>query len=227
MTKGMIKIDFHVHTTSSLDSTIKVQELAKKAGMLGIIPAITDHSSMGAIAKFRETGVPFIPGEEIRTERGDLIGIYLSEEIKPYTPFADALDIIKEQGGLSCLPHMYDITRKGCGDFEPAEKADIVEGFNARCILDGYNQSAIDFAKKHGKPIVAGSDAHFILEFGRTYTLLPEFDIEDPKALLRALKSGMVELVGRKAPFYVHGPTNIVGIGRRIKAAIGMEKDIK
>ena len=39
-------MDFHVHTKHSPDSIIEPKDLVKKALSLGIIPAISDHSSI-------------------------------------------------------------------------------------------------------------------------------------------------------------------------------------
>ena len=215
-----MKIDFHVHTNSSLDSSIKPGELAKKAEPLGIIPAITDHNTTESWKKMKST---FIPGEEIRTTAGDLIGLFLTEEIPKHLSFEETIDKIKEQGGLSYLPHMYDKTRYGCGD-EFADLIDIIEVFNGRC-LDVFNELAAKTAKTLDKPGAAGSDSHFLFEFGRTYTEVPEFDMENPKELLEALENA--KITGKKAPFYVRGTTTLVKMGRKIGRKIGLGKAIK
>lgn len=221
-----MKIDFHVHTNFSLDSTIKVKDLAKKSEEFGIIPAITDHSTIAAGAKFRKTGAKFIQGEEIRTDCGDLIGLYITEEIEKHIPFPDAIDRIKEQGGLSYLPHMYDKTRYGCGD-EYAELVDIIEVFNARCLGDSFNEMAAETARRLGKPGAGGSDSHFLLEFGGTYTELPDFDIGNPKELMKALNNKETRIIEKKAPVYVRGPTAMYKAARKLKKKLGIGKDIK
>ncbi len=219
-----MKIDFHVHTNFSIDSTIKVSGLSQKSKQLGIIPAITDHSTIAANREFRKTGAPFIPGEEIRTDCGDLIGLYLNEEIERKIHFPEAIDRIKEQGGISYLPHMYDTTRYGCGD-RYAHLVDIIEIYNARCLDNRINEKAAETAMKLGKPGAAGSDAHFLFEFGKTYNELPDFDIENPKELMKSLEK--VKITGKKAPFYVRGPTAVYKTLRKIKKKFRMGKDIK
>ncbi len=204
-----MKVDFHVHTNFSFDSTIKVQELMLKAEKLGIIPVISDHNTTAACNEA-------IPAEEIRTLSGDLIGLYLTEEISPKLSFEETIDRIKEQGGLAYLPHMYDMGRHGCGD-EYAGLVDIIEIFNARCLDNKLNEMAAETARELNKAGAAGSDSHFLFEFGRTYTELPEFDIENPNELLKALTSGKSRIICRKAPFYVRGPTTVVKFGRRLR----------
>jgi len=200
---------------------IEPRHLASMSERLKIIPAICDHNTTAAHAKMRSLGAPFIPAEEILTERGDLIGLYLSEAIKKKTPFSEALDLIHSQSGLSYLPHMFDITRKGAGEPPKAlwKKIDIVEAFNARCVLQSYNQKAEAFAEKSRVPVAAGSDSHFLFEFGKTYAEIPSLEasgLDDPKALLRALKSRTTRLVRHPAPFYVRGTTKAISIVRKI-----------
>jgi predicted metal-dependent phosphoesterase TrpH len=219
-----MKIDFHVHTKSSIDSTIDPKALAKKSAELGIIPAIADHSSIGSHAMMRALKAPFIPAEEIFTDKGDLIGLYLSELIPKKTPFLEAIDQIRAQGGLAYIPHMFDYGRSGkhAGEDEAA-KADIVEVFNARCMRKEYNEKAAAFAKRHILPGAAGSDSHFFFEFGSTYTDLPGLepdDIGSPKALLKALKGRTARLETRTAPFFVRGTTTIVAMTRRLTRAL-------
>lgn len=210
-----MKIDFHVHTSYSIDSIIQPKELAKKSKSFGIIPAITDHDSMESHAEMRSIGSKFIPGEEIRTDKGDLVGFYLNESIAKYTPFMEALDKIHEQGGLSYLPHMYETTRSGAvPDEHETKKIDIVEVFNARCLDQKFNTMAKQFAEKNNILQAAGSDSHFLFEFGNTYTEVPDFDLESPKQLLKALQKAT--FVTKKAPFFVRGPTALVGIGKKL-----------
>jgi len=218
-----MKVDFHVHTNFSIDGMIKVKDLAEKAKELGIIPVISDHNTIEGAKEFRKTGVRFITGEEIRTIKGDLIGLFLTEEIPKGLSFHETADRIKEQGGLSYLPHMYDMKRHGCGD-ESAALVDIIEVFNARCLDDKLNEHAYETAEKLGKPGAAGSDSHFLFEFGKTYVEMQEFDIENPKKLLKALKNS--KITGKKIPFYMRGPPYAVMYFRKLRKKL-MGKDIK
>jgi len=164
--------------------------------------------------EFRALGFTFIQGEEVSTDSGDLIGLYINEPIPKKTPFLEALDLIHEQGGLAYLPHMFDVTRSGVSHSELASKADIIEIFNARSVMKNFNEKAFEFAKKNGIPGAAGSDSHFLFEFGTTYTLLPSFDLENPKELLKALPKA--EIFGKPAPIFVKGTTAAVKIWKKI-----------
>jgi predicted metal-dependent phosphoesterase TrpH len=210
-----MKIDFHVHTKYSPDSLIEPKDLVKKALFLGIIPAISDHSSISAHRGMRALTSSFIPAEEIATDKGDLIFLYAGDLIRKGARFAEALDLIHEQGGLAYLPHMYDKGRHGAiPTKEETKKLDIIEVFNPRCLDPVYNSRAKVFAKKHGIMQAAGSDSHFLFEFGKTFTEIPDFDLENPKALLRSLKRA--KIVASPAPFYVRGTTTLVKLGKKI-----------
>ena len=222
-----MKIDFHVHTNHSPDSLTRIADLQRKSEALGIVPALADHYSIGAHREARSLGMRFIPGEEILTDKGDLIGLYLSELIPKNVPFAEAIDNVHGQGGLAYLPHMYDVGRLRAHAGAPsasekeASKADIVEVFNARCLNQDFNARAAAFAEKYDKPGAAGSDSHFLFEFGSTYAELPDFDIEDnPSGLLKALKDKDAKLVTRPAPFYVRGTTSIIHAAKKLMGRV-------
>ena len=211
-----MKIDFHVHTRRSPDSIINVADLARKSSRLGIIPSLADHNSIKAHADMRAIGAPFVPAEKIFTDCGDLVGLYVNEQIPKGTPFLETIDRIHEQGGLGYLPHMYDYGRSGrhASDSDAAE-VDIVEVFNARCLDQAFNRKAKAFADVHGIPQAAGTDSHFLFEFGSTYVDMPGLDeLDDPEALLKCLRSKSTRLITRAAPPDA-GTTTIISFVRR------------
>lgn len=209
-----MRIDFHVHTGYSYDSLILPRELAIKSRRLGIIPAVADHNSILAHEELKAMGADFIPADEYKTHEGDLIGLFVEKDLEKGIPALEAIDSIHGQGGLVYLPHMYDTGRDGIANEELAMKADIIEVFNARCMDSRFNDKAEGFAKSNMKPGAAGSDSHFLFEFGGTYTEVPDFDLDSPKGLMRAL--GKARLVKRRAPIMVRGTTTLVSIAKRL-----------
>ncbi|MBI5046557.1 PHP domain-containing protein [Candidatus Micrarchaeota archaeon] len=209
-----MRIDFHVHTKYSPDSIINPKDLVSKACKLDILPCISDHNLIDAHTELRKYSAQFIPAEEIRTDRGDLIGLFLTQTIPKTTEFGESLDRIREQGGLAYLPHMYDRTRAGViPDKSELKKIDIIEIFNARCLSQDYNSKAKSFARKHKKLEAVGSDSHFLFEFGTTYNELPDFDLDSPKELLKSLRKA--KFVTIPAPFYVRGTTTLVKFAKK------------
>jgi predicted metal-dependent phosphoesterase TrpH len=189
-----LKVDFHVHTHYSPDSRIKPAELAQKAKELGIVPAITDHYSFGAIPEMKKAGIDFIPGEELSVVtphgRADLIGLFMNEGIRRGVDFYEATDLLKAQGAIIYAPHPFDPFRVALNDEKLLREAQVIEVFNAHS-SDKFDRQAEEFAKKEGKLMAAGSDAHFLFEFGYTYVEL-ELDELEPKKLLEALRTGKI-----------------------------------
>lgn len=211
-----MRLDLHVHSSYSSDSLNSLRIIVRKCRKLNIIPAITDHNNINAHKQLRKMNFEFIPGEEISTKEGHLIGLYLTESIKGDISFIEAIDLIKQQGGLTYLPHMYDINRYGVGKEALAKRADIIEIFNPKCAFDEYNEKARRFAKRNKKFAGAGSDSHIFFEIGFTYVEIQETDISQPKALLKALKKG--KIIGKK-PFFTS-----MGFGRPIQFIKEMSK---
>ena len=105
-----MKFDFHIHSHYSMDTLTKPQsivKMARKRGVNGI--AITDHHSiLGGISARERFGEDFliIIGAEIFTEVGDLLCLFLNEDIKSRKSL-EVLDEVKDQGGLIALPHPF------------------------------------------------------------------------------------------------------------------------
>lgn len=210
-----LRIDLHVHTNHSPDSLIRPFDLIKKSKSTGVVPSITDHNSISSFSQFK--GHEYIAGEEIRVgENYDLICLYINELIPYKTPFIQALDMIKEQGAISYLPHMYDITRKGCHDTKLASMADIIEVFNGRA-FGNFNKKAADFAKEHKKLKGVGSDTHFLFEYGNTHVQLPgnfsDYD-DNPNQFLRDLSDA--NLFTKHSPIFVRGTTTLVKYAKKL-----------
>jgi len=63
-----LKIDFHVHTCYSGDSSITLKEVvsfAKKRGLNGV--AITDHNTLKGAQKLKTNEIIVVPGIEVST----------------------------------------------------------------------------------------------------------------------------------------------------------------
>ena len=167
-----MRYDFHTHTKYSSDGWIEPKTLVKtgiKKGLSGV--GVTDHNTIkgGLKAKEFENGnFEVVIGSEIVTERGEITGLFLTEEIHSNT-FFEVVDEIKEQNGVVVLPHPFDDTR-GNGLYptnEDAKLVDYIETFNSRCLRGSFNDKALSYADKHDLKKIAGRDAHFSHEIGK------------------------------------------------------------
>jgi len=166
-----MKYDFHTHTKYSSDGYMEPKLLVKvamKRRLSGV--AVTDHNTIkGGLnaQKHANNHIDIIIGSEILTDRGEVIGIFLTEEIKK-TCFTDVIDEIKAQNGIVILPHPFDRIRSTSfyPDSEDVKFIDSIEIFNSRCVRQSYNDIAKNYAIENNLEIIAGSDAHFKNEIG-------------------------------------------------------------
>jgi hypothetical protein len=197
--RDWITIDLHLHTEWSHDCSIPTEDLldhAEDIGLGGI--AVTDHNAFGgaleAVELARHRDLVVIPGEEIKTDhQGEVIGLFLEEEIPRGMTFADTIAAIREQGALVYLPHPFDRMH---AIPDPATlhrhlaEIDVFEVYNARLLFEGFNDEALRFARKYRLLQGAGSDAHVLQGVGTGALRMRRFD--GPEEFLIALRTAVV-----------------------------------
>lgn len=201
--------DFHIHSKYSYDSICtpkRILRTAKKKGLSGV--AITDHNTIrgGLEALKIDSDIDIIVGSEIKTDKGEIIALFVNEEIKS-GGYEDVMGQIRDQDGIIVLPHPY---KTGKEPFEAlTKKVDIIEIMNARRSRE-LNDKAMELAKNINKPKIGGSDAHMAFEIGRVRTVFDEEinGIEDVRRLLLK-NSGSTQ--GTESSRYVHYPTAVIG----------------
>lgn len=187
----------------------EIVKTAIKKGLDGI--AVTDHNTIagGIRAKEFETNdFRIIVGSEVMTDRGEVIGLFLSEEVAPGN-FEDVVAAIRDQGGFVVLPHPFDQLRSTALHPQPEDVGQIdgIEGFNARCIFQADNRAAAEFGREHNLTVVAGSDAHFPGEIGRAGIRLDG----EPEECLR---SQDFQTFGSRSSLLTHVMTKMIKLSR-------------
>ncbi|HEY8687307.1 MAG TPA: PHP-associated domain-containing protein [Chloroflexota bacterium] len=176
-----MRIDLHTHTLCSKDSCNqydRIIEAVQRAGLDGI--AVTDHNEFrGAEELKRRAPFTVIAGEEIKTSRGEIIGLFLTEKIPRGLDPLETVERIHDQGGLAYVPHPFDEVRGSRLEREAldlvASQIDFLEVFNARNALPRFNQRALEYAVRHNILAGAGSDSHTYGEYGHAYVDVPPF----------------------------------------------------
>jgi len=194
-----IAADLHLHTSWSHDCQIPAEELLDhaEASGLGAI-AVTDHNVFGgaleALELARGRDLIVIPGEEVKTDgQGEVIGLFLSEEIPRRLSFAETVAAIRAQGGVVYVPHPFDRLH---AIPDPAtlhrhlDEIDVLEVYNARLLFEAYNEEALRFARKYGVTMGAGSDAHVLQGIGTGGVRMRSFD--GPAQFLESLRTAQV-----------------------------------
>jgi len=203
--RDWIVVDLHMHTEWSHDCSTPAADLldhAEQIGLGGI--AVTDHNVFGgaleAVELARGRDLIVIPGEEVKTDgQGEVIGLFLDEEIPRGMSFAETIEAIREQGGLVYLPHPFDrlhaIPDPATLHRHVAE-IDVFEVFNARLLRDSFNDEALRFARKYRLLQGAGSDAHVLQGVGTGAVRMRQF--RGPEEFLLSLRTA--EMLRRPKP---------------------------
>ena len=188
----VLRLDPHVHTLASdgIDDVETMIRAAISAGLDAV--GIADHERMdaaiagAAMAEHRGWPIEVIVGEEVSTRGGHLLGLYMTERIRPWHSLKDTIAMIHEQGGLAIIAHPlppYPLCasertiRKLMDEADPIYHPDGMEGFNpttAGVALRRWSRRAPALAEELGLAATGGSDAHKAANVGATVTIVPE-----------------------------------------------------
>ncbi|MEM2943126.1 MAG: PHP domain-containing protein [Methanomassiliicoccales archaeon] len=209
------RADIHVHTKYSgiarlgflrfPESVVEPYDAVKKAQNLGLkVLAITDHNSIYGAIKAKEfgkeIGMQVVVGEEISTSDGEIIGLYLNEEIPPGLTAEETIDRIRDQDGIVMAPHPFSLHCPSLGEKIAFLDIDAIETINAGHI-DGYANSIAAQKSESGKwAIVGGSDSHSISTIAHAYTT---FEGETAEDLRKAIFSKTTAACGARMPLQV------------------------
>ena len=224
--RALVLCDLHLHTQHSFDCSIPVTEVLEyaEASGLGAI-AITDHNVFAgaekAVELARGRSLAVIAGEEVKTDQGEVIGLFLRKEIPRGMPMSDTIAAIRDQGGLVYMPHPFDrlhtIPDSRTLHRHLAE-IDVLEVYNARLLREAFNEEALRFARKYNLTMGAGSDAHVLQGIGTGLVRMRAF--EGPEEFLLSLRTA--EIVRRpKSLVYLQSLKWVAQAReRRVKAAV-------
>jgi predicted metal-dependent phosphoesterase TrpH len=195
------KADLHIHSNHS-DGLARIPEImdyVQESTDLSVI-AITDHNTMEG-SGFASSLAPMydfevVPGMEISTKHGHIIGLWLEEEIPAGLSAIRTLAEIDEQGGVAVLPHPFSAQ----GVFGPfgTTVAHVIEeaAFHA---LEVYNSlpylrvanrvAAKTFTGGQGVASTGGSDAHVLRAIGKGYTVFKGETADDLRASIDRLET--------------------------------------
>ncbi len=213
----ILRADLHTHTHYSPDSIASPWQFVEACRRRGInCLAVTDHNTIrGALVVRELADFPVIVGEEVRSAEGEIIGLFLTEDVPKGLPAEETVERIEGQGGLVGLPHPYDRARRGLrpeARERLLERIDFVETLNARIVFPGDNDAARRLADGNGVAMTAGSDAHSSWELGRAYVEMRPF--EGPQDFLAALREG--RLAGGLSSPLVHLISRYAVLRRRL-----------
>lgn len=220
--------DLHNHTNYSkhwffgVDALNTPKEMVKtaiKRGLDGM--AITDHDNVKgglkalAVAHRMCRNFKVIPGTEISSKAGHMLGLGIKENVRPDLSVEETVEKIHDLGGVAVAAHPFArFWFRACLK-EDAVKADAIEVLNACTCKNFQNRRAALLAKKSGVPGMAASDSHCT----RTVGLAGIICSGDP---LSALKKGRFDVFGKIAKnrdfLYLGGKKYGVSFVRTLRA---------
>lgn len=199
------RADLHLHSMAS-DGTAGIDEILAAALRVDLqVIAITDHDRIDAalagraVALRRGLALEVVVGEEISTRGGHLLGLWLSEPIKPWQSLRASIAQVHEQGGLAIPAHPlfpYPLCAQGVllrrllADPDPIFHPDAVEVFNPTTFGRPVHRRVVRFAEVHGLGAIGSSDAHAVEAIGRGSTTFPGRSADDLRAAILARESG-------------------------------------
>jgi predicted metal-dependent phosphoesterase TrpH len=199
------RADLHLHSMAS-DGTAGIDEILAAALRVDLqVIAITDHDRIDAalagraVARRRGLALEVVVGEEISTRGGHLLGLWLSEPIKPWQSLRASIVQVHEQGGLAIPAHPlfpYPLCAQGVllrrllADPDPRVRPDAIEVFNPTTFGRPVHRRVVRFAEVHGLGAIGSSDAHAVEAIGRGSTTFPGRSADDLRAAILARESG-------------------------------------
>jgi predicted metal-dependent phosphoesterase TrpH len=210
----VLKIDLHVHTCYSHDSSITLKEViayAKKKGLDGV--AITDHNTLKGAFRLKTCDIIVVPGIEISTLNGHLLGLNMDSLIPAKLGIEETIRRIHEAGGIAIAPHPSAFYRS-----PPSQKIssyDAIEVMNASSApFQLFTRLSKNFADRLGLPQTGGSDSHYAPEIGSAYTVI-EAD-PDVDEIVDAIKRGAIVPEGNGIPWKIRLGRAALGWKRKI-----------
>ena len=201
MTGRLGRADLHIHTMAS-DGTagaIAILEHVEANLELDVI-AFADHERIDAavaakaIAEDRGSRVEVVVGEEITTLGGHVLGLWLTEKVRPFRSLKSTIAAIHDQGGIAIPAHPlvpYPLCAQGFMlrrllDDELRFHPDAIEAFNPTALGRPMHERVVRFAEEHELARVGNSDAHALEAVGSGWTTFPGRTGDDLRAAIAA-----------------------------------------
>jgi predicted metal-dependent phosphoesterase TrpH len=214
-----LKIDLHLHTNYSLDAKTTLDEAicyAKKRQLDGI--AVTDHDTVeGACRLAKEKDFLIIPGIEVSSRQGHILGLNITEPIPPKLDIAETVERIRSLGGLAVIAHPSVVIKTGLGArIDSALGIDAVEVINASALpfsISTYLSRRL--ARRLRVPETAGSDSHYPDEIGSAYTIIDADPNRDD--VMEAIRKGKTEPFGKPISWMNRVERGIETVRRKLR----------
>jgi predicted metal-dependent phosphoesterase TrpH len=164
--------------------------------------AVTDHNQVEGAQKIAKvTDFPIVPGTEVSSLDGHIIGLNVTQIIPRGLSADETVEKIHEAGGIAIGCHPFALFKGSIGK-HVTSKFDAVEAINASAFPFRRSvKKASELATRLKLPSVAGTDAHYGPVIGRAYTVI---DAEpNVEAMVEAIKKGNCQPFGKSLSLFM------------------------
>jgi predicted metal-dependent phosphoesterase TrpH len=196
------KADTHIHTTFSDGKATPAEIVEYVASVTDLrVIAVTDHDTAeGALAArdyalARRLPLEVIVGQEVTTDEGDVVGLFLQHTLPAYYTARAAIDAIHAQGGLAVAVHPFSrwVTRgymHGVGveiATLPLDAVEVRNGFPTNLFANWLT----GWVNRRGQRLseLGGSDSHVPFTIGQAHTRFPGTRAEDLRRAILARRT--------------------------------------
>ena len=151
-----VKLDLHIHSEHSPDGRMALDEIvacARARGLQGV--AVCDHDR-ALTETWDAPDFLLIPGIELSTDRGHLLGLFVTEQIEARELDA-AIDAVHACGGLAVMAHPFERSSDAQRLDAYLDRLDGIEVWNGRADRKNpqANAMACALAQRAAKPVTA------------------------------------------------------------------------
>ncbi len=186
------KADTHLHTAYSDGVATPAELLDYIASYTEVrVIAITDHDTTDgayvaqAHARRQRLDLDVIIGQEVTTDEGDIIGLFLNATLPQYATALEAVQAIHAQGGLAIAAHPFSYwatatLMQGVGTqiaTLPLDGVEVRNGFPTNLVSNPLTAWKNRRQSRHSE--LGGSDSHIPFTVGQAFTWFPGRTAED------------------------------------------------
>jgi predicted metal-dependent phosphoesterase TrpH len=197
-----LKADLHLHTAEDPLDRVRytAKELISKAADEGFdVISITNHHQMtfnqDLLSYAQKRGILLIPGIEMTIQRRHVLVL----NPPPHKMCSDffSLSKLRRPETLIVAPHPYFPGTHSLNGrlLKHRSLFDALEYCHFYSPRINFNQKAIEVCQSHGFPLIGNSDAHFLSQFGTTYSLI--YAEKNLESIFTAIRAKRVEVVTR------------------------------
>ncbi|NHJ40400.1 MAG: hypothetical protein FK731_10245 [Asgard group archaeon] len=204
--KQLLAIDLHVH----VDERVKYHHIpnvlrARNLDGVGIVTHNDFNLSKKVVKMFKkyDTEKIYLTGVEIDTIDGHLLAYGIEEEIKPDLSAEETIELIKEQNGISIIPHPI-LSHNSIGFKAKNLKADAMEFYNgfAKIFLHIPNIMAKVAFKDKNFGRVGGSDAHSAYAIGSCFSKIEILNEVTDERIIEAVRHHKTQPATKPLDYY-------------------------